>query len=228
VQSSLFTPAGGRRSPVTLPGYRAGMPAPNKGMKLPAEPLSRRDVEKLMAACSSRGAAGHRDRAMIALLYRTGLRIGEALALLPKDVDLEHGLVIVLHGKGNRRRTVGIDPATCAILERWMTRRRALGVGPRAPIFCVVSHPNRGKPQHASVFREKLKALAWKAGVDRRVHPHGLRHTLAFELATEGTPVNVIRRQLGHTNLGTTQRYIDHLAPGDVIAAMRSRDWEPH
>lgn len=227
----------GRCSPITRPGYRAGMPAPNKGMKLPAEPLSRSDVDKLMAACSARGASGVRDRALIALLYRGGLRISEALALQPKDVDLEHGLVVILLGKGKRRRTVGIDPTACAVLERWMHRRRELGIprtwlnpvtGVREPttIFCVISRgPRRGKPIYASVFRDKLKDLAERAGIERRVHPHGFRHTHAFELATEGTPVHVIRKQLGHASLATTERYIDHLAPGDVIAFMRNRVW---
>jgi site-specific recombinase XerD len=220
-----------------MPGNRLGKPAPNKGMKLPAEPLSRADVSKLLAACSTRGSAGIRDRALIAVLYRGGLRIAEALALRPGDVDLENGLVVVLHGKGNRRRTVGLDPAACAIVERWTRRRRDLGI-PRtwtsptgekitAPLFCVISRPSKGKPMYASVFREKLKDLAERAEIDRRVHPHGLRHTHAFELATEGVPVHVIRKQLGHRRLNTTERYIDHLSPGDVIAAMRSRSWAP-
>ena len=225
-------------SPITRPGYRAGMTAPNKGMKLPAEPLSRSDVSKLLAACSTRGSAGIRDRALIAVLYRAGLRVAEGLALQPKDVDLEHGRVVVLHGKGNRRRTVGLDPEACAIVERWLRRRRELAI-PRywanpqtgekvaAPLFCVISKPNKGKPMWASVFRDKLKDLAERAEIDRRVHPHGLRHTHAFELATEGVPVHVIRKQLGHSSLATTERYIDHLQPGDVIDAMRKRRWQP-
>jgi site-specific recombinase XerD len=226
-----------RASVITRPGYRAGMPAPNKGMKLPPEPLSRSDVSKLLAACSTRGSAGIRDRALIAVLYRAGLRVAEGLALQLKDVDLETGHLVVLHGKGNRRRTVGLDPEACAIVERWARRRRELAIprfwtspeGERipAPLFCVISRPNKGKPMYASVFREKLKDLADRAGVERRVHPHGLRHTHAFELATEGVPVHVIRKQLGHTSLATTERYIDHLSPGDVIAAMRMRTWQP-
>lgn len=228
---------GRRRSPITMPGHRTGLPAPNKGMKLPAEPLSRSDVSKLLAACSTRGSAGIRDRALIAVLYRSGLRVAEALALRPADIDLDNGLVVVLHGKGNRRRTVGMDPEACAIVERWARRRRELAI-PRTwtspegeklttPLFCVISNPNKGKPIYASVFREKLKDLAERAEIDRRVHPHGLRHTHAFELATEGVPVHVIRKQLGHASLATTERYIDHLSPGDVISAMRARTWQP-
>jgi integrase len=219
-----------RRSPITMPGYRTGKPAPNKGMKLPAEPLSRAEVEQLMKACSTRGSAGIRDRALIVLLYRTGLRIAEALALVEKDVDLEHGLVVVLRGKGVKRRTVGLDPTAAAVLERWLRRRRELAIprtwqGRPATIFCVITRPRRGKPLHPSCVRESMKRLARRAGVDKRVHPHGFRHTHAFELAMEQTPLIIISKQLGHRSLSTTQRYVDHLAPGDVIAAMQARTW---
>lgn len=221
-----------RRSPITMPGYRTGKPAPNKGMKLPAEPLSRAEVERLMKACSARGSAGIRDRALIALLYRTGLRIAEALALTPADVDLEQGLVVVLRGKGHKRRLVGLDPAAAAVLERWMRHRRQLGVprtyrGEPTTVFCVITRPRLGKPLYASCVRESLKRLAARAGIKRRVHPHGLRHTHAFELAMEDTPLLVISKQLGHTSLATTQRYVDHLQAGDVVTAMQARTWEP-
>jgi site-specific recombinase XerD len=218
-------PPGPLRSPITMPGYRQGLPAPNKGMKLPAEPLTQAEVLALLGACSSRGSAGLRDQALIVLLWRSGLRIAEALALHPKDLDLERRTVAVLHGKGDRRRVVGIDPTAAAFLERWMRRRAALGIARGRPVFCVISQPRRGKAMYASVFREKLKDLAERAGIEKRVHPHGLRHTHAFELATEGVPVHVIRKQLGHKSLATTERYIDHLAPGDVIAAMQHRAW---
>lgn len=219
-----------RRSPILFADYRRGRPAPNKGMKLPAEPLTEREVLALAAECSARGSAGIRDRALIVLLWRTGLRIGEALALAPKDVDTHLGTVTVLCGKGRRRRTVGIDPQACAVIERWMERRRALGVprfydGEPSPLFCVIAKPSRGKALWASCVRDKLKELARRAGVEKRVHPHGLRHTCAFELTMEGTPITVIRRQLGHSSLATTERYVDHLAPAQVIAAMQRRSW---
>lgn len=74
-------------------------------------------------------------------------------------------------------------------------------------------------------MRTLLPRLAARAGVTKRVHPHGLRHTLAFELMMEGVPVPIIQRQLGHASLATTQRYLDHIAPKDVIEAMQARVW---
>ena len=217
-----LAPATRRRSYITLPGYRAGMPAPNKGLTYPAEILSSGEVHRLMAMCSRRSSTGLRMRALIVVLWRTGLRISEALDLEPKDIDLERGTVAVLHGKGDRRRVVGIDPEALAVLDDWMARRRELGLR-GGKVFGVMSGPRRGGRQHSSVVREALKELADRAGIEKRVHPHGLRHTHAAELAREGLPMHVIRRQLGHADLATTARYIDHLSPEEVIEAMKRR-----
>lgn len=216
-----------RRSPITLPGYRLGMRPANYGQKYPAEVLTRDEVHRLLAACSSRGHAGLRNRALIVVLWRSGLRIGEALALRAKDINLEAGTITILHGKGDRARTVGIDPQAAAVLDQWLTRRRALRLPPAAPIFCTISQPRPGRPMHSSCVRETFKDLAMKAGIEKRVHPHGMRHTHASELAREGVPVHVIRKQLGHASLATTERYIDHLAPLEVIHAMQARTWQP-
>jgi integrase len=70
-----------------------------------------------------------------------------------------------------------------------------------------------------------FKRLARKAGIDKRVHPHGLRHTMAAQLAAEGVPMNVIQAQLGHSSLATTSRYLAHIAPTTLIQTMQRRDW---
>jgi site-specific recombinase XerD len=222
----LVRPA--RRSYVTLPGYRAGMDPPNKGKRYPAEVLTRDELNRLLAACSRRGSAGLRTRALIVLLYRTGLRIAEALALEPKDIDLVTGIVTVLHGKGDRRRLVGIDAQAIAVLEQWLARRRELGIR-SGPVFCTISQPRPGRRMHSSVVRECFKDLAVRAGIEKRVHPHGLRHTHASELAGEGIELRVIQRQLGHKDLATTAHYIDHLTPWDVVHAIQQRpEWVTH
>lgn len=212
-----------RRSYITQAGYRAGMKPPNAGKTYPAEVLTLEEVGRLLAACSKRGSAGLRTRALIVVLYRSGLRIDEALSLKPKDVDLVAGTITVLHGKGNRRRTVGIDPQAAAVVEQWAARRRGLGLTVSAPLFCTISQPRPGRKMHSSVVREAFKDLAVKAGIDKRVHPHGFRHTHASELAREGVGINIIQRQLGHSDLATTARYIDHLAPWEVVDAIRNR-----
>ena len=195
----------------------------NKGRRFPAELLSSEEIRALIRACSSRAPTGVRNRALIAVLYRGGLRISEALALLPKDVDSAQGTLTVLHGKGDRRRTVVMDPAAFALLERWMDRRRALGLSGRRPVFCTLA----GEPLDSSYVRRLLPRLARRSGIDKRVHAHGLRHAHAAELAAEGLPVNVVQQQLGHGSLATTDRYLRHIAPRERVEAMRARAWAP-
>jgi site-specific recombinase XerD len=217
---------GRRRSYVTLPGYRLGMKPGNAGNTYPAEVLTRDEIHRLMA-CMGRGPSGARNRALVAVLWRCGLRVSEALALFPKDVDLAAGTVTVLHGKGNRRRVVGIDAEAGAVLEVWLVQRRKLGLTGRHPLFCVISRPTIGKAMYSSVFRESLRDAAARAGIDKRVHPHGLRHTFATELAREGVSLVLIQRLLGHGDLETTARYVSHLTPWEAVDALRGRRWAP-
>jgi integrase len=142
-----------------------------------------------------------------------------------RDVDLDAGTVRVRHGKGDRSRTVGLDEQTTALLARWIDRRRRLsdrGPGARAPIFCTLA----GGRIDSSYVRRLLPRLAARAGVEKRVHAHGLRHTHAAELAREGTPINIIRDDLGHTSLAVTDRYLRDVAPQAVIDTLRARRWD--
>jgi len=193
----------------------------NKGRKLPPEPLNPDEVKALIRVCSMRAATGIRNRALIATLYRAGLRISEALALYPKDLDPANSTVRVLHGKGDKARVVGLDAGAWAILQNWLDRRTAAGINGHARVFCTL----RDKPVKSAYVRTLLPRLARKAGIDKRVHAHGLRHTHAYELAGEGTPLHVIQAQLGHASVATTDRYIRHLNPAAVVEAMKARAW---
>lgn len=208
---------------VTSVGYHAGRIAPNRGKTYPVEVLSPDEAKALIEECSNRAPTGIRNRALIAVMYRAGLRLGEALALKRKDVDESSGSVTILHGKGDRRRAVGLDPGAMAMVMRWVDVRNQRGISGRAPLFCTLE----GRPLKPSYVRTLLPRLAARAGIDKRVHPHGLRHTHAFELMMEGVPVPIIQRQLGHASLATTDRYLSHIAPSDVIAAMQERQWNP-
>jgi len=193
----------------------------NKGRRYPAEVLTADEVRALLKVCSTRAPTGIRNRALIVALYRGGLRISEALALKPKDLDRKAGTVRVLQGKGGKDRTIGFDSTAFAMIERWLDRRAALRVNGRRRVFCTLD----GKPLKTAYVRALLPRLAGKAGIEKRVHAHGLRHTHAAELAREGVPMNVIQAQLGHSNLGTTSRYLAHIAPAEVIRVMQGREW---
>lgn len=207
---------------------RRGRRPPNYGRRFPAEVLTSDECRRLLAACSRRGAAGLRNRAMIVLMWRCGLRIAETIALELRDLDAGAGTITVRHGKGDQRRVVGIDAQALAVVEQWLQRRSRLpGLPRRAPLFCTITTGNVGHPVGAPYLREALKRLAWRAGIQKRVHPHGLRHTHAVELLREGVPVTMIQRQLGHSSLETTARYLDHLMPQEVVDRVRLRTWDP-
>jgi site-specific recombinase XerD len=136
---------------------------------------------------------------------------------------LRNGAIRILHAKGGRSRTVGMDALGFEILDRWLQARSSLPVGEADALFCLVN----GKPMQSCYVRVFLPRIAKKAGILRRVHAHGFRHTHAAELRGEGVDIGVISKQLGHRSIATTARYLDHIAPWDVVNAMRNRQWMP-
>jgi len=191
----------------------------NKGKKYPPEVLSSEEISDLLKAPSNRTPTGIRNRAMIYLGYRAGLRLSEVLALFPKDIESDRGIVRVLHGKGDKARTVGLPPDACIALDRWLDKRKTLKISNRTHLFCTLD----GKPLSDAYVRALMKRLQDRAEIQKRVHFHGLRHTCAWELAKEGIPMPIIQKALGHTSLQTTDRYLRHVAPIEVIDIMKSR-----
>jgi site-specific recombinase XerD len=199
-------------------------PPSNKGRKFPAEPLTEDEVDRLIAAAGNRSASGVRMRAMIAVMAGAGLRLAETLALAPRDIDLGAGKIRVRHGKGDKPRVVGIRPHACALVNRWMDRRPQLGLTARHPVFACYTVGKVGQPLQQRYVRLALARLGERAGIDKRVHPHGLRHSLASQMAERGMATRVIKEQLGHSSLATTDRYVHGLNPTEVVEAMRG--WE--
>jgi site-specific recombinase XerD len=215
----LLDAAGRRRSPATLPGYHAGRPPCNKGMRYPADPPTVEEIVAVMRHTSD-DRHGSRLRAMIVVLWRAGLRIQEALALAEHDLDQRRGSLLVRNGKGGRRREVGMDERGWEQLGSWLTATR--GVAGR-PLFCVIDGATRGRPWSGAAVRGEFRRVAGRAGVRRRFAPHELRHAHALELARKGVPLNIIQRQLGHANLGTTSIYLQGIDPEEIITAVRTR-----
>lgn len=195
----------------------------NKGMKLPGEVLVAGEVMALIRACG-RGPSGVRNAALVAVLFGAGLRVSEALDLRPSDVDLRNGTIRVRHGKGDRSRTVALDASAQAYLERWLTVRQQLALNGRQPVFCTISRGERlGSRVDSSYVRRLLPRLAARAGIERRVHPHALRHSLATTLAYEGKPLPVITAQLGHSSTAVTDRYLAKIGPAELVSQVRDR-----
>ena len=217
--SVVLDSAGRRRSPATLPGYHAGRPPRNKGLLYPADPPTVEEIVCVMRHASE-DAHGFRLRAMIVMLWRGGLRVQEALALCERDLDPRRGSVLVRCGNGGRRREVGMDAWGWEQLRPWLAQRPEMPVG---RLLCVIDGPTRGRPWSAAAVRGEFRRHAAEAGVRRRFAPHQLRHAHAVELAREGVSLNVIQRQLGHTNLGTTSIYLQGIDIEETISTVHAR-----
>lgn len=195
----------------------------NKGRTFPAEPLTENEVERLLATIHGNRPLAVRNRALIALLWRSGLRISEALSLRPSDVLA--GRINVREGKGRKQRCALYDDRAAGYLSAWLIERARLGATGRQPLFCSVGSGETravGRPIDPSYVRRLLPALARKAGISKRVHPHGLRHTHASELATERLPLNAISAQLGHASIATTSLYVAKLTSSDLAEQMQA------
>ena len=164
----LLDAAGRPRSPATMPGHHAGRVPPNKGRRYPADPPTVDEIVAVMRHAGD-GRHGRRMRGLIVVLWRSGLRIHEGLTLTETDLNERRGSLLVRHGKGDRRREVGMDPWAWSVLNGWTADRVAL---PPGPLFCVIDGPTRGRAWSATAARAELRHLAAQAGVRRRFAPH--------------------------------------------------------
>lgn len=213
------------RSPITQVGYRKGLKPANAGKKYPATPPTPAEMLRLLDSCGT-SRIGLRNRALFATLWRTGLRISEALALLPHEVDHDQKTVTVLSGKGGKRRVSGIDDGALREITAWLEARATLPISLAvSPLFCTVSRPSPGGPLGSAYVRERCRELAVKAGIPHRVAPHQLRHSHAVELARERTPLHLVQRQLGHSDLGTTATYLSSIASFEAVEIVAAREW---
>jgi site-specific recombinase XerD len=191
-------------------------------MKRPGEVYTDEEVRAVLAQCSRTAPTGIRDRALLTLIYRAGFRAKEALDLMASDIDMKRGTIHIRHAKGDKDRFQGVGDGVLAVLQVWLDKRRELGLAKRGtPVFCTL----QGRPVSYSATDAMLKRRAAKAGIEKRAHLHGLRHSYAADQLRRGTDVVTIQKQLGHAHLSTTQIYLDHIAPAEVIAVGRADDW---
>jgi len=164
-----------------------------------------------------------RDRAILELLYSSGLRVGELVSLNFRDLDLTLGIVKVF-GKGRKERIVPVGSKAMEALKAYLENR--MGGEPDTPLFINT----RGGRLTARSVDRMIKRYSKTSGIVRKVSPHTLRHTFATHLLDAGADIREIQEMLGHSSLSTTQRYI-HLTPGKLMevydkAHPRSFHWE--
>jgi integrase/recombinase XerD len=179
------------------------------------------EVEDLLATFS-KAPTSVRNRALVVTIWRAGLRVQEALDLLPSDLDPVGGSIRVRHGKGDKERTVAMGPVAWEELHRWLEVRRLRGIGEDAPVFCTLS----GRPVNQAYVRGMLKRKAAQAGFENplRVHPHAFRHAFAVELSRARKPLDHIRQLLGHRSPATTTIYLQRIDPAEVFASAQEVD----
>lgn len=215
--------------PMMVPELRVGQRPANFGKTYPVEILTPREVGRMLAACARRGPSGLRNRAMIVVMWRGGLRVAELVDLEPRDVDVDTGIITVRHGKGDKRRVVALEPEAMAVVVRWIEARAKLAIPRGRKLFCTITRDvaGAGRPLRTAHVREIIREHAQRAGIEKRVHPHGLRHTWAVGLLEDGVDVKTIQLALGHKDLRTTDRYLNHLSGQHVVKAMRARTAPP-
>lgn len=225
-QECPVTPSGRRLSPICVKGHNAGKKPPNFGLTFPPEPLSPAEATRLLDTFDINTKRGVRNRALIAVLWRSGLRVSEALALRPHHVDFQAKRVKVLRGKGSKTRTVAIDAGALLEVSRWLLVRAGLNVPADAPLFCTVNKPTAGNTIHPAYVRGLLRRHGKRAAIPKRVHPHGFRHSMAVDLWRAGYPLAAIQRQLGHASAGTTDTYLRGMGADEGLDLIAGRAWE--
>ena len=181
----------------------ADIEMPRIGRSLP-KTLSEEEVDALLNAPATEEPLGHRDRAMLELLYATGLRVSELINLKQSQVNFNQGVLRIV-GKGDRERLIPIGEES----QRWL---QEFIDGPRMEILLerqtdYLFPTRRGDRMTRQAFWHIIKRYAEKAGVHKKMSPHSLRHAFATHLLNRGADLRVVQLLLGHSDLSTTQIY---------------------
>lgn len=197
----------------------AAMDSPRLWRILP-DMLSTEEVSALLSVYSPRAgdALTLRNRAMLELMYASGLRVSELTGLKLADVDFERGIIRVW-GKGSKERIVPAAARTLKLLSRYITsaRRELVEKSPLIPYLFV---SRTGKKLNRERIWAIIKEAALNAGIDKEIHPHTLRHSFATHLLENGADLRVIQEMLGHANIATTEIYT-HVSKERVLSVHR-------
>jgi integrase/recombinase XerD len=176
---------------------------PRIGRPLP-DSLSETEVEALLAAPDESDTLGIRDRAMLELLYACGLRVSELVGMTTDQASLTQG-VVRLVGKGSKERLVPLGEEAIEWLQYYLDESRAELAGESSAKQLFITR--RGKGMTRQAFWYRIKHYAVKAGINKPLSPHTLRHAFATHLLNHGADLRVVQMLLGHSDLSTTQIY---------------------
>lgn len=182
----------------------ARLQRPRMAMKLP-DVLSIAEVKSLLATTTGADALSIRDRAMLELAYAAGLRVSELVNTTIEQLNLNRGFLSVI-GKGDKERLVPVGSVAMEAVRFWLAEARAilLPLGAKSKHLFITG---RGGPMTRQGFWKRLKLLALRAGITRRVSPHTLRHSFATHLLMGGADLRTVQVLLGHVDIQTTEIY---------------------
>jgi integrase/recombinase XerD len=167
--------------------------------------LSEEEVSRLLDAPDPSKEGGSRDKAMLEVMYASGLRVSELCGLKMSNVNFQNG-IITLYGKGNKQRSVPVSRLALRYLNDYIHGARGKNPGHNTSYLFL----NRsGKPVTRNYFFQQVKKYAAQAGIERKVSPHTLRHCFATHLLEHGADLRAVQEMLGHTNIATTQIYTE-------------------
>ena len=181
----------------------AHLAAPRQWQSLPKY-LNKKQIDDLLSACDSAKPQGLRDRAMLELLYATGLRVSELCGVRVSELERSMGVVRVV-GKGNKQRIVPVGKSALRAVEQYLGDGRPRLLKGRASPFLFVT--NRGSAMTRQAFWLLLAGYGKKAGIFHNLTPHVLRHTFATHLLEGGADLRSLQSMLGHSDISTTQIY---------------------
>jgi len=187
-----------------------------RALRIP-EVLTESEQKALLAQPNPRYPTGARNRTMIQLMLDTGLRLAEACNLKWNDIDLNTGKLMVRQGKGAKDRSLWIGLEDLELLRTWRERQARDVTGNPAHVFTTLA----GKPVSPRYVQKMVARLAAKAGIDKNVHPHTLRHTFATDLYRETSKIRLVQKALGHSDLSTTMIYT-HVFDAELEEALKS------
>ncbi len=177
--------------------------SPRLWRKIPST-LSVQEVESLIAQPDLRKRGGFRDRAILEVLYATGLRVSELTRLKLEDVNLEVGFVRCI-GKGNKERIVPLGKKAIVSLKRYLERERPIYLKRRSGNELFLSRLNK-RLSRQSIWK-MMKRYARQAKIKKEIRPHILRHSFATHLLERGADLRSVQEMLGHSDISTTQIY---------------------
>lgn len=175
-----------------------------RGWKRLPKSLSMFEVDALLAQPDVSTLLGLRDKAMLELLYATGIRVSELVGLRLQDLNLERGFLVVI-GKGSKERAVPLGDAAAGAVRSYVERARTLLLQGMDSDFLFISSRRRGITRQ--MFWERIKLHARTAGITSSISPHTLRHCFATHLLDNGADLRAVQAMLGHSDISTTQIY---------------------